>query len=54
VTDVVWECEYPNANAHAADVARLDASREFNPAEAHMQTLIHQSRRTVFSVLTLE
>ena len=29
--DVVWECEYPNAEARAADVARLDASGEFDP-----------------------
>jgi hypothetical protein len=48
--DVVWECEYPNAKVRAADVARLDASPEFNLVEAHMQTLIRQFRRAVFSV----
>jgi hypothetical protein len=48
--DVVWECEYPNAEARAADLARLDASREFDPVEAHMQTLIRQFRRAVFTV----
>jgi hypothetical protein len=51
--DVVWECEYPDANARAADVARLDASREFDPVEAHMQTLIRQFRRAVFTVSAL-
>ncbi len=48
--DVVWECEYPNAEARAADVARLDASGEFDLVEAHMQTLIRQFRRAVFMV----
>lgn len=52
--DVVWECEYPNAEARAADVARLDASREFEPVEAHMQTLIRQFRRAVFTVSASE
>jgi hypothetical protein len=50
--DVVWECEYPNAKVRAAEVARLDASREFDPVEAHMQTLIRQFRRAVFTVST--
>jgi hypothetical protein len=48
--DVVWECEYPDAKARAADVARLDASGEFNPIEAHMETLIRQFRRVAFTV----
>lgn len=48
--DVVWECEYPNARARAADLARLDASREFDPVEAHMQTLIRSFRRAIFTV----
>jgi hypothetical protein len=48
--DVVWECEYPNAKARAADLARLNASREFDAVEAHMQTLIRQFRRAVFTV----
>jgi hypothetical protein len=48
--DVVWECEYPNAQARAADVARLGASREFDEVEAHMQTLIRRFRRAVFTV----
>ena len=48
--DVVWECEYPNGKARAADIARLDASGEFNPVEAHMATLIRQFRRAVFTV----
>jgi hypothetical protein len=48
--DVVWECEYPDAKARAADIARLDASREFDPVEAHMQTLIRRFRRAVFTV----
>jgi hypothetical protein len=48
--DVVWECEYPNAKARAADLARLDASREFDPVEAHMKTLIRGFRRAVFTV----
>jgi hypothetical protein len=48
--DVVWECEYPNAQARAADLARLDASREFVPVEAHMQTLIRRFQRAVFAV----
>jgi hypothetical protein len=52
--DVVWECEYPNAKARAADVARLDASREFDSVEAHMQTLIRQFRRGVFTVSASE
>jgi hypothetical protein len=52
--DVVWECEYPDAKARAADVARLDASREFEPVEAHMQTLIRQFRRAVFTVSRAE
>lgn len=52
--DVVWECEYPNAEARAADLARLDASRKFEPVEAHMQTLIRQFRRAVFTVPTSE
>jgi hypothetical protein len=46
--DVVWECEYPNAKARAADLARLEASREFEPIEAHMETLIRRFRRAVF------
>jgi hypothetical protein len=48
--DVVWECEYSNAKARAADLARLDASREFEAVEAHMQTLIRRFRRAVFTV----
>ena len=48
--DVVRECEYPNAKARAADLARLDASREFDSVEAHMQTLIRRFRRAVFTV----
>jgi hypothetical protein len=48
--DVIWECEYPNAQARESDIARLDASREFDPIEAHMQTLIHRFRRAVFTV----
>jgi hypothetical protein len=48
--DVVWECEYPNVAARDADVARLDGSREFESIEAHMQTLIRQFHRAVFSV----
>ena len=48
--DVVWECEYPNAKARAADLARLDASRGFDSVEAHMQTLIRRFRRAVFTV----
>ncbi len=48
--DVVWECEYPNVEARAADLARLDASREFDSVEAHMQTLIRRFRRAVFTV----
>lgn len=38
--DVVWECEYPTAEARAADFARLHANGEFNAVEAHMATLI--------------
>jgi len=52
--DVVWECEYPNAKARAAEVARLEASREFDSVEAHMQSLIRQFRRAVFTVSTSE
>jgi len=48
--DVVWECEYSSAEARAADIARLDASHEFDPVEAHMQTLIRQFRRAVFTI----
>jgi hypothetical protein len=48
--DVIWECEYPNAEARAADVARLGASREFDTVEAHMETLIRHFRRAVFTV----
>jgi hypothetical protein len=48
--DVVWECEYLNAKAREVDLARLDASREFDPVEAHMQTLIRRFRRAVFTV----
>jgi hypothetical protein len=48
--DVVWECEYPNAQARAADLARLSASGKFDSVEAHMQTLIRQFRRAVFTV----
>jgi hypothetical protein len=48
--DVVWECEYPNAKAREADLARLDGSREFDPVEAHMQTLIRRFRRAVFTI----
>jgi hypothetical protein len=50
--DVVWECEYPSAKARAEDVAKLDASREFDSVQAHMQTLIRQFRREVFTVST--
>jgi hypothetical protein len=48
--DVVWECEYPNAAARAADLAKLDASTEFDAVEAHMRRLIRQFRRGVFIV----
>jgi len=48
--DVVWECEYPSLEARAADLARLDASREFDSVEAHMRTLIRRFRRAVFTV----
>ena len=48
--DVVWECEYPNAKARTADIARLDASGEFKPVEAHMDTLVRQFRRAVFTI----
>jgi hypothetical protein len=52
--DVVWECEYPNAKARAADLARLNTSTEFNSVETHMQTLIRQFRRAVFTVSASE
>ncbi len=48
--DVVWECEYASASARAADVARLDATHEFDDVEAHMKGLLRQFRRATFSV----
>lgn len=48
--DVVWECEYADASAREADLARLTASGEFEAVEQHMQTLIRGFRRAVFSV----
>lgn len=52
--DVVWECEYPNLQARAAHLARLDASREFDAVEAHMKTLIREFRRGIFTVAKYE
>jgi hypothetical protein len=52
--DVVWECEYPNVKARAADLARLNASGKFDVVEAHMQTLIRQFRREVFTFSSSE
>jgi hypothetical protein len=51
--DVVWECEYADAKARAADVARLEASHAFDAVEDHMQTLIRGFRRAVYTVPTL-
>ena len=46
--DVIWECEYASIEARAADVARLNESRDFAAVERHMDTLIRDFRRVVF------
>jgi hypothetical protein len=45
--DVIWECEYPNADARSSDVATTSHSPEFKEVEAHMDTLIRQFDRIV-------
>jgi hypothetical protein len=48
--DVIWECDYPSPEARAADIARLDNSKEFDAVEKHMDTLIRDFRRVIFEV----
>jgi hypothetical protein len=50
--DVIWECDYPSARERAADIAKLDGSKEFDEVEAHMQTLIRKLRRAIFETST--
>jgi hypothetical protein len=48
--DVIWECDYSNAEAREADVARLDKSEEFDEVQKHMDTLVRDFRRVMFQV----
>lgn len=48
--DVIWECEYTDTGARAAEVDRLSKSREFDGVEAHMSTLIRRFSRAIFSI----
>jgi hypothetical protein len=48
--DVIWECEYPNAETRAREIARLSDSTEFKEVEDHMDTLIRDFRSTQFVV----
>jgi hypothetical protein len=54
VPDVIWECDYPNPEARAADIARLDNSKEFDAVEKHMDSLIRGFRRVIFEVDPLD
>lgn len=49
IPDIVWECEYPDAKAREADVARLSASEEWDGIESHMQTLLRRFSRAILS-----
>jgi len=45
--DVRWECSFPTAEAHAADLAAREASPEFESVRAHMRTLLDRFERAV-------
>jgi ketosteroid isomerase-like protein len=48
--NVVWECDYPSAEAREADVKQLDNSDEFKKVQEHMGTLIGNFERAVWEV----
>lgn len=48
--DVIWECEYPNETARAADVEALVASGALGPVMEKMETLIDHFDRAVWRV----
>jgi len=45
--DVRWECFFPSAEAHAADLAARAASAEFETMRAHMRSLLARFERAV-------
>jgi dienelactone hydrolase len=45
--DVRWECCFPSAEAHAADLAARAASAEFESVRARMRTLLGRFERAV-------
>ncbi|MEA1787430.1 hypothetical protein U1E44_15115 [Arenibacter sp. GZD96] len=47
---VIWECEYPNLDARAADVEKIGESKEFEEVQQHMGTLLAKFERSVWYV----
>ena len=45
--DVRWECVFPTAEAHAADLAARGASTDFEAVRAHMRSLLARFERAV-------
>jgi dienelactone hydrolase len=45
--DVAWECDFPTAEAHAADLAARAASLEFGAVRAEMTALIARFERQI-------
>jgi dienelactone hydrolase len=51
--DVTWQCGFPNALAHARDLAARAASVDFEAVRANMRGLIARFERHVFSPVPL-
>lgn len=47
--DVIWQCDYPDAEARSKDVAVTTASPEFKQVQEHMDTLIRRFDRLVLA-----
>jgi len=48
--DVIWECEYPNAEAREREAAAVGVAPEFQVVQRHMSTLIRRFERGTYSV----
>ena len=48
--DVIWECEYPSAEAREREAAAVGAAVEFQAVQNHMSTLIGRFDRGTYSV----
>ena len=51
--DVAWQCGFPDAAAHAADLAARAASAEFESVRVRMRTLYARFERQVFAIASL-